>query len=154
MSEKKKHKVIVNGAINPQFIADSIAKHNTKITIGAHNLFLGQVREDEIEGKKVQAIEYSAYEEMAEDVFHKIREAAFSKFNLTCLHVYHSIGVVKKGEICLFVFVSSKHRKDAFDACSFIVEQIKIAVPVFGKELFEDNSYVWKVNTENNSNSK
>lgn len=59
----------------------------------------------------------------------------------------------KEKYVCLF-FVSSKHRKDAFDACSYIVEQIKIAVPVFGKELFEDNSYVWKVNTENNSNSK
>lgn len=55
MSEKKKHKVIVDGAIEPQFIADSIAKHSAKITIGAHNLFFRtSTRGDEIEGKKPQ----------------------------------------------------------------------------------------------------
>ena len=46
MSEKKKHKVFVEGSISPQFIADSIAKHSTKTSIGAHDIFLGQVRND------------------------------------------------------------------------------------------------------------
>ncbi len=148
MSDKKKHKVFVNGAISPQFIADSIAKHSTKTSIGAHDIFLGQVRNDIINGKTVNSIEYSAYEEMAEEKFHEIREAAFVKYNLTCMHIYHSIGSVKAGEICLFVFVSSSHRKDAFDACRDIVERIKINVPIFGKEIFEDDSFVWKENTE------
>src|ERR1035437_2697268 len=82
MSEHKKKKVFVIGAITPQFIADSIAKHSTKTNIGAHDIFLGQVRADVINGKTVQAIDYSAYEEMAEDKFHEIREAAFTKFDL------------------------------------------------------------------------
>ncbi|MBI2259942.1 MAG: molybdenum cofactor biosynthesis protein MoaE [Flavobacteriia bacterium] len=134
------------GAIIPDFIADSIAKHQSKIGIGAHQIFLGQVREDEIDGKKVQAIEYSAYEEMANKVFHEIREEAYSKFELTCMHIYHSIGVVKKGEICLFVFVSSKHRKSALQAIEYVVEEIKLKAPVFGKEIFENQEYVWKEN--------
>ncbi|MEK6615932.1 MAG: molybdenum cofactor biosynthesis protein MoaE [Bacteroidota bacterium] len=146
MSEKKTHKVFVNGAVSPQFIADSIAKHNTKTAIGAHNIFLGQVRADEINGKIVQAIDYSAYEEMAEEKFHEIREVAFGKFNLTCLHIYHSMGKVNAGEICLFVFTSSKHRVVAFDACRWIVEEIKANVPIFGKEIFEDETYTWKEN--------
>ena len=146
MSEKKKHKVFVNGAVSPQFIADSIAKHNTKTAIGAHNIFLGQVRADEINGKIVQSIDYSAYEEMAEEKFHEIREVAFGKFNLTCLHIYHSMGKVNAGEICLFVFTSSKHRVVAFDACRWIVEEIKANVPIFGKEIFEDETYTWKEN--------
>ena len=104
MSEKKKHKVLVQGAISPQFIADSIAKHSTKISIGAHDIFLGQVRADQIEGKVVEAIDYSAYEEMANLVFHEIREKTFEKFDLVCMHIYHSLGIVKAGEICLFVF--------------------------------------------------
>lgn len=148
MSEKKKHKVFVSGAISPQFIADSIAKHSTKTTIGAHDIFLGQVRNDVIDGKTVQAIDYSAYEEMAEEKFHEIREAAFAKFELTCMHLYHSMGKVKAGEICLFVFVSAKHRTAAFEACRWITEEIKANVPVFGKEIFEDETHVWKVNTK------
>ena len=139
--------VFVDGPISPEFIANSIAKHQTKTIIGAHDIFLGQVRADEIEGKEVKAIDYSSYEEMANKAFHEIRETTFSKYgDLTCMHIYHSKGIVKAGEICLFVFVSSRHRKQAFEACEEIVEQIKANVPVFGKELFEDDSFVWKEN--------
>ena len=134
------------GAILPDFIATSIAHHQVKTNIGAHQIFLGQVRADEIEGKEVAAIEYSAHEEMANKAFHKIREAAFEKFDLTCMHIYHSLGSVKTGEICLFVFVSSKHRKQVQLAIEFLVEAIKADVPVFGKEVFEDGSFVYKSN--------
>ncbi len=140
-------KVFINGAITSQFIAESIAKHTTKTTIGAHDIFLGQVRADVINEKAVMGIEYSAYEEMANKVFHEIREACFSKFDLVCMHIYHSIGLVKAGEISLFVFVSSKHRKVSFEACEWVVEEIKKRAPVFGKELFENNEYQWKENT-------
>lgn len=146
MKEHKKHNVFVNGPISPDFITNSIAKHSTKTTIGAHDIFLGQVRSDVIENKIVQSIEYTTYEEMAEEKFHEIREAAFDKFELTCMHIYHSIGNVKAGEICLFVFVSSKHRTQAFEACRYIVEEIKAHVPIWGKEIFEDETFVWKEN--------
>ena len=106
MSEKKKHKIFIEGAITPQFIADSIAKHSTRKNIGAHDIFLGQVRNDLINGKEVTAIDYTTYQEMAEDVLHEIREVTFAKFDLTCMHIYHSTGRVKAGEVCLFVFVS------------------------------------------------
>ncbi len=144
--EKKPKKVFVEGAISPEKIATSIAHHQVKTNIGAHDIFLGQVRADQIDDKVVKAIDYSAYEEMAESKFHEIREAAFNKFDLTCMHIYHSLGIVKAGEICLFVFTSSAHRKEAMNACQFIVEEIKANVPVFGKEVFEDDSHVWKVN--------
>ncbi len=147
MEKKKVKNVFVSGAISPQFIGESIAKHQSKTTIGAHDIFLGQVRADVIDGKTVAAIEYTAYEEMANKKFHEIREAAFEKFNLNCMHIYHSLGRVKAGELCLFVFVSSPHRKEVFDALQHIVEEIKVQVPIFGKELFEDESYQWKVNS-------
>ena len=83
---------------------------------------------------------------MANAKFHEIREAAFNKFDLTCMHIYHSLGKVKVGEICLFVFVSSPHRKVVFEALEFLVERIKSDVPVFGKEYFEDKTHQWKVN--------
>ena len=132
--------------ISPEFIANSIAHHQVKTSIGAHQIFLGQVRGDLIDSKEVVAIEYTAHEEMANKAFDVIREAAFEKYDLVCMHIYHSLGVVKTGEICLFVFVSSKHRKDVQLAIEFIVEEIKKKVPIFGKELFEDDSFVWKEN--------
>lgn len=147
MNEKEKHKLFVNGAISPSFIADTIAKHSAKTTTGAHSIFLGQVRADEIGGKTVHAIVYSAYEEMAEEKFLEIRKVALEKFNLVCLHIIHSLGRVKSGEISLFVFVSSEHRADAFDACRRIVEEIKANVPIWGKEIFDDQTYTWKENT-------
>jgi molybdopterin synthase catalytic subunit len=146
MSDKKLKKVFIQGPITPEKIATSIANHQSKTNIGAHSIFLGQVRADEVDGKTVAAIEYSAYEEMAEKEFHEIRENTFEKFNLTCAHIYHSIGKVNTGEICLFIFTSSAHRKEAIKACTYLIEEIKSKVPIFGKELFEDETYQWKTN--------
>jgi molybdopterin synthase catalytic subunit len=147
MSHKKPKSVFKQGAISSEFIGESIAKHQTKTSIGAHNIFLGQVRADVINEKTIAAIEYTAYEDMANEKFHEIREAAFEKFELTCMHIYHSLGTVKAGELCLFVFVSSPRRKVVFKALEYIVEEIKANVPVFGKEIFEDNTHKWKQNS-------
>ena len=146
MKTKKKITLFVEGPISPDFIADSIAKHQIKTGIGAHDIFLGQVRADEIKGKVVTGIEYTAYESMAIEKIREIREDAFEKYSLSCMHIYHSLGVVPVGEICLFVFVSSPHRKEVFEALHEVVERIKKELPVFGKELFGDAGYSWKVN--------
>ena len=144
--ERKLKNIFIEGPIGASFIADGIQKHSTKTDIGAHSIFLGQVRNDIIDGKSVAAIEYTAYEEMVLDQMHAIREAIFTKYALTCMHVYHSLGTVKAGEISLFVFTSSKHRKDAIEACEEVVERIKKELPVWGKEVFEDSAYQWKEN--------
>jgi len=146
MENTKPKNIFMQGAISSPFIADSIQKHSIKTNIGAHSIFLGQVRNDVIDGKHVEAIEYSTYEEMALEQMHKIREAIFEKYQLTCMHVYHSLGKVNAGEICLFVFTSAPHRKEAIDACEETVERIKAQLPVWGKELFQDESYQWKEN--------
>lgn len=144
MKEKKLKNIFVQGAIDPAFIGESIAKHKTKTNIGGHSIFLGQVRADDINGNTVAAIEYTAYEEMALEKMYEIREAIFEKYALTCMHVYHSLGKVAAGEICLFVFTSSKHRKIAIDACEETVEKIKAELPVWGKEFFADETHQWK----------
>lgn len=147
MQERKPKKVFVEGAISPQFIADSIAKHSSRTDIGAHSLFLGQVRADVIDQKQVTAIDYTAYAEMAEQALFTIREETFAKYPLTCMHIYHSLGRVLAGQICLFVFTSSVHRQAAVSACAELVERIKAEVPVWGKEIFDDNTTQWKINT-------
>lgn len=138
--------IFLQGPISAVFIADSIQKHNTKTDIGGHSIFLGQVRADVIDNKKVRAIEYTAYEDLAIESMHTIREQIFEKYALTCMHVHHSLGNVLAGEICLFVFTSSPHRKAAIEACSETVERIKAELPIWGKELFEDETYQWKEN--------
>lgn len=146
MSNKKPSSIFVNGPIPAQKIADDIQKHSTKTNIGAHSIFLGQIRADEINNEKVVAIEYTAYEDMVAEKMAEIREAFFTKYALTCMHIYHSLGKVAVGEICLFVFTSSAHRRDAIDACNEMVETIKKELPIWGKEICTDDSTAWKQN--------
>ena len=77
--EKKIKNIFYPGAIQPAFIANSISNHSSKTNIGAHSIFLGQVRSDLINEKKVTAIEYTSYEPMALEKMHDIREAIFEK---------------------------------------------------------------------------
>ena len=81
---KKIKKVFMEGAIPSAFIGQSIAKHQSKTAIGAHEIFLGQIRADVIEGKQISAIEYSANIEMAERLLHELRENTFEQFDIIC----------------------------------------------------------------------
>ena len=146
MKDQKIKNIFIQGGIPPEKIAQSISNHRSKTGIGAHDIFLGQVRSDEIGGKMVAAIEFSAQEEMANAVCHEIREAVFERFPVHCMHIYHSLGKVAVGEICFFVFVSSGHREGVFESLPFLVDEIKAKVPIFGKEIFEDETHQWKVN--------
>jgi molybdopterin synthase catalytic subunit len=146
MSERKITNIFFQGAIPASFIAESIQKHHIQKAIGGHSIFLGQIRADEKSGKKVSAIEYTAYEQMALEKMHSIRESIFTEYPLICMHIYHSLGKIAAGEICFFVFTSSAHRKAAIDACEKVVERIKTELPIWGKEYFEDNTYQWKEN--------
>ena len=146
MKEKKIRNIFTEGAIPAQKIADDIQKHATQTQIGAHSIFLGQVRADSKEGGSVTAIEYTAYTEMALEKMTEIRETLFAKYSLTCMHVHHSLGRVAVGEICLFVFVSSQHRKAAIDACEELVEAIKFQLPIWGKEILDNQDSAWKEN--------
>jgi molybdopterin synthase catalytic subunit len=146
MAERKIKHIFTQGAVTPGFIAESIGKHASQTAIGGHSIFLGQVRADVTEGRKVVAIEYTAYEEMAMERMHQIREDIFAKHPITCMHVHHSLGMVETGEICLFVFTSSAHRAAAIEACSEMVERLKVELPIWGREILEDESHQWKVN--------
>lgn len=155
MSEGKTHKkrdIFTEGPIAPAFIAESIAKHATRTDIGAHEIFLGQVRADMAGGTggrssaRTTAIEYTAYREMANEQMEPIREEAFARWPITCLHVHHSQGIIKAGELCFFVFASSGHRQTAREAVAFVTDEVKKRLPIFGKEILEDGTHIWKHN--------
>ncbi len=152
MSKHKKRKLFTEGPIDPAFISESITAHQSKTGIGAHSIFLGQVRSDQVDDSEVQSIEYSANQELAESTMALIREELFAKYDLSCVHIYHSLGKVNSGKICFFVFTSSAHRKDAMDACEELVERFKAEIPVWGREILSNGKSVWK--KENRSKVK
>lgn len=136
----------IAGAIPPEKIAQCISEMESYLHVGAHDIFLGQVRADEIDGKLVEGIDYSAYEEMAIQAFEQIIQEGIERYDLQKVRILHSLGKVKVGELCLFVLAASAHRKAAIEGCTYLVERLKKEVPIFGKEIFQDESYQWKVN--------
>jgi molybdopterin synthase catalytic subunit len=136
---------IINGPIKPEVITRLINEVNVLKDCGGHDIFLGQVREDKREGKRVVAIEYSAYEQMVRVEAEKIRNEILREFiEVRSVVIIHSEGVVKAGELSLFVLVSAGHRNQAISACRETVEKVKSRLPVWKKEIFSDGSWRWK----------
>lgn len=138
---------LIDGPVSPGAISEIITKAAENHDCGAHSLFLGQVRRDQTQGKFVKAIEYSAFEEMVVMEADKINKSVLSEFNdVKALEIFHSKGTIKAGEISLFVMVSAGHRDHASKACAKAVELIKEKLPIWKKEVFEDESEQWKQN--------
>ncbi len=146
MTDKKIKSIFIDGPIKVEQISQSLLHHQAKTNIGAHAMFMGQVRADMINEQSVTGIEYTAYCTMADELMTSIREETFQQFPLTCMHIYHSLGYVPTGQICLFVFTSSAHRRAALDACDYVVERIKNELPIWGKEILTDTQTQWKKN--------
>ncbi len=153
MSEQRPHRVkdiFVDGPIDPSFVGTSIAKHTARTDIGAHEIFLGQVRADGAARDPeptttVRTIHFSAYREMALERMTVIREDAFGRWpTMTCLHVHHSLGDVQAGQLCFMVFASAPHRVAAREAVAYVVDRIKAELPIFGKEVLSDGTHRWK----------
>jgi molybdopterin synthase catalytic subunit len=138
---------LIDGPVSLNAISEIITKGEANAECGAHSLFLGQVRGDQIEEKVVKAIEYSAYEEMVIMEADKINKSILSEFNdVKAIEIIHSKGYVKAGEISLLVMVSAGHRDHASKACAKTVELVKEKLPIWKKEVFEDDSRQWKQN--------
>lgn len=138
-------KYLTDGPVSQNLISHLIEKIGEKTDSGGHMIFLGQVRADIINGKEVKAIEYSAYESMVNVEAENIKKQILSQFgDVKSIDIIHSKGVVSAGELSLVVLVSAGHRLQAFQACSKTVELIKDKLPVWKKEIFDDDSHMWK----------
>jgi molybdopterin synthase catalytic subunit len=138
---------IIDGPLSPALISEVVASEGKNTESGGLSLFVGQVRRDLVDGKFVKAIEYSAYEEMVTGEADKIKKSILSEFDdVKKIEILHSRGLVNAGEISLIVVVSAGHRHHAINACSKVVELVKEKLPIWKKEIFEDNSIQWKQN--------
>ena len=108
--------------------------------VGAIAIFVGVVR-GKRNDEKVLRLEYEAYEELAPKVAEKIIEDAKTKYGIIDACIQHRIGTVKVGGDVMYVLVASKHRAEAFQALSEIVERIKRELPIWKKEVTEKGSY-------------
>jgi molybdopterin synthase catalytic subunit len=109
---------------------------------GAAVLFVGTVREVN-EGRAVDALDYAAYEAMAQGELERIAADASARFELADLAVEHRIGLLGLGEVSVAIAVAHPHRGAAFDACRWVIEAIKARVPIWKREHYADGERSW-----------
>jgi len=101
---------------------------------GGTTLFIGSVR-DHNEKERIFQIYYEAYKEMAEQNFAEIENEARRRWNIKRFVAVHRTGSLKVGDISVAVAVSAEHRKEAFEACKYGIDAIKMRAPIWKKEV-------------------
>jgi molybdopterin synthase catalytic subunit len=113
---------------------------------GACVTFDGWVRNHN-EGKEVLRLEYEAYAALALSEGQKIIAEAREKFGLLEARAIHRVGALEIGDIAVWVGVSTAHRGESFDACRYIIDEVKHRLPIWKKEHYTDGDSGW-VNCE------
>ena len=108
---------------------------------GAITTFCGRVR-DHNEGHGVLSIFYEAYEEMTLKVMREIVDEGQAHFSETLIAVHHRLGELKIGDAAVVVAVASAHRQVTFEACAWVIDEIKARAPIFKHERREGGE-VW-----------
>ncbi len=105
---------------------------------GALSMFIGNVRNRGRSGN-VSEIYYEVYSEMAEQKMREIENEAQTKWGIKKLVAIHRIGNIKVGESSIIIGVSSEHRHEAFEACKYIINNVKARVPIWKKEISKES---------------
>lgn len=107
---------------------------------GAEVVFNGIVRTPN-KGSDVLYLEFEAYEALFHNEMKRIAETLESQFQINTIVLHHRIGRVFPGEVAVVAVVYSQHRKDAFDACEALMNELKATVPIWKKEFNSDGSF-------------
>ncbi len=108
------------------FVADPAA--------GSSVVFSGTVRDHSPGRTDVSRLEYEAYGEVAEEKIAEIVQEAYERWPILKVAAAHRVGSLDVGESSVCVAVSSAHRKDSFDACRYVIDELKSRVPIWKKE--------------------
>lgn len=108
---------------------------------GAVATFIGTTRNNN-EGRRVIALDYEAYPEMAEKELVRLGEEASKNWQICRMAIVHRVGPVQISEPSVMIAVSAAHREAAFAACRFAIEEIKRTVPIWKKEVYEGGE-IW-----------
>ena len=105
--------------------------------IGGIVTFLGTAR-DFSKGQTISGLHFEHYPKMAEVAMQKIRETAFSTFDIIAVTIIHRVGTIETGENIVLIVVGAEHRKAAFDACEWCIDELKKTVPIWKREETKD----------------
>jgi molybdopterin synthase catalytic subunit len=107
---------------------------------GGTALFVGTTR-DENDGRVVERLEYEAYEGMALDEMRRIADEIARRWRVVAVSMVHRVGVVPIGEASVAVAVSAAHREEAFAACRYGIDTLKLTVPIWKKEFYQGGEH-------------
>lgn len=110
---------------------------------GAVVVFLGTVREF-TRGVQTQALEYTAYHEMARQSLQQLETEVRQKFPVIEVGILHRVGALKLGDVSVAIAVSTPHRAEAFAAGQWLIDTLKLRVPIWKKECFSDGREEWQ----------
>lgn len=133
--------------ISPAVIDPDVLRRNLfDVSAGAYVGFEGWIR-NRNEGQDVLRLEYEAYEPLAKKEGERVIAEAGEKFPFIQAHCIHRTGMLELGDCAVWVGVTSAHRDEAFLACRFIIDQVKVRLPIWKKEHYVDGHSGW-VNCE------
>jgi len=127
----KRQLTITSESINEAALID---QRQMSDGMGAAVYFAGVVRATE-EGGPISAIDYEAFQRMAEHQFELIFQEVERRWPIESVRLVHRVGMVKVNEPSLWVEVVAPHRGEAFAACQFLIDEMKRAVPIWKKPL-------------------
>ena len=114
---------------------------------GAYSCFEGWIR-DHNDGHEVEKLEYEIFEPIAIKEGKKIINEAMELYEILGANCIHRKGLLQIGDCAVWVGVTAAHRNDAFIACRFIIDEVKIRLPIWKKEFYRNGDSGW-VNCEN-----
>ncbi len=106
---------------------------------GCASIFIGRVRPT-ANGREVKYLEFEAYDKMAVSELSRIVRTAKKRWKIDLALVHHRTGRVSAGEVPVVVAVSAKHRKEAIEACHYIIDTLKAKAPIWKKEVYDNGS--------------
>lgn len=109
---------------------------------GAIVIFLGTVRKNS-EDKEIQWLFYEAYEEMVVEELDRIVKEAAESYHITDVNLVHRLGRLGIKEDSVAICVSSPHRKEAFRACQFIIDEVKTRAPIWKMDITAQGEKEW-----------
>ena len=113
----------------------------TSKRVGGIVTFLGTAR-DFSRGKEIKKLVFEHYQDMAIEKLKEIREKALEKFDIIEVSIIHRTGEIEIGENIVLIVVAAKHRKDAFLACTWLIDELKKVVPIWKKEITAEGE-IW-----------
>lgn len=130
-------------ALSPEIIdGAALRKRLEDDSAGGCVTFEGWVR-NENEGRDVRQLEYEGYEAVAVKEGQKVLDEALEKFDVLRAECVHRVGHLEVGDMAVWIGVSAGHRAAAFDACRYIIEEIKCRLPIWKKEAYVDGDSGW-----------